>query len=149
MRRAVGTFGRGSRIDEHMAACSDEFEKGARKRNSFDACRRGMFGDCLGGTNASRHLPQIEGGARALGWKCGAVADASSARGRRVTKSTDAGSGKSGATESVEVPARLINAQIGQSKSVNPFREGSREFDPSDAAAAGDNAVSIAVGTNE
>ena len=94
-------------------------------------------------------LPQIEGGARALGWKCGAVADASSGRGRRVTKSTDAGSGKSGATESVEVPARLINAQIGQSKSANPFREGSRELDPSDAAAADDNAVSAAVGTNE
>lgn len=66
-----------------------------------------------------------------------------------MTKSTDAGSGKSGATESVEVPARLINAQIGQSKSANPFREGSREFDPSDAAAADDNAVSTAIGTNE
>jgi hypothetical protein len=132
-----------------MATCSDEFEKGARKRNSFDACRRGTFGDCLGGTNASRHLPQIEGGARALGWKCGAVADANSARGRRVTKSTDAGSGKSGATESVEVPARLINAQIGQSKSANPFCEGSREFDPSDATTADDNAGSTAVGTNE
>ena len=132
-----------------MATCSDEFEKGARKRNSFDACRRGTFGDGLGGTNASRHLPQIEGGARALGWKCGAVADASSGRGRRVTKSTDAGSGKSGATESVEVPARLINAQIGQSKSANPFRDGSRELDPSDAATADDNAVSTAVGKNE
>lgn len=133
-----------------MATCSDEFEKGARQRNSFDACRRGTFGDCLGGSNASRHLPQIEGGARALGWKYGAVADASSGRGRRVTKSTEAGSGKSGATESVEVPARLINAQIGQSKSANPFREGSRELDPSsDAATADDNAVSTAAGTNE
>jgi hypothetical protein len=132
-----------------MATCSDEFEKGARQRNSFEACRRGTFGDCLGGTDASRHLPQIEGGARALGWKCGAVADASSARGRRVTKSTDGGSGKSGATENVEVPAKLINAQIGQSKSASPFREGSRELDPSDAATADDNAVSTAVGTNE
>ena len=85
-----------------------------------------------------------------MGWKCGAVADASSAQGRRVTKSTDAGSGKSGATESVEVPARLINSQIGQSKSANPFREGSRELDPSsDAATADDNAVSTAVGKNE
>jgi hypothetical protein len=84
-----------------------------------------------------------------LGRKCGAVADANSAWGCSVTKSTFAGSGKSGATEGVEVPVKLINAQIGQSKSANPFRTGSRELGPSDAAAADDNAVSTEIGTRE
>jgi hypothetical protein len=82
-----------------------------------------------------------------LGWKCGAVADANCAWGRSVTKSTDAGSGKSGAAEGVEVPAKLINAQIGQSKSASPFRAGSRELDPSDAATADASAVSTEAGT--
>jgi len=47
MQRAVEIFGLGSGIDEHAASRLDEFEKGARKRVSFDACRRGTFGIAL------------------------------------------------------------------------------------------------------
>ena len=83
-----------------------------------------------------------------MGRKSGAVADANSAWGRSVTKSTDAGNGKSGATEGVEVAVKLINAQIGQSKSANPFRTGSREPGPSDAATDA-STVSTEVGTRE
>lgn len=108
-----------------------------------DAARSGH----LGGTNALGLPPQIEGGARALGWKCGAVADANSAWGRSVTKLAEVGSGRADATEGVEVPVNLISAQIGQSKSANPLRTGSRELDSSEAGAADASAVSVETGT--
>ena len=68
-----------------------------------------------------RRPPQIEGGARAWNEKYGENAHSNASGASVLTTTNVAGIGNTGATEGAAVLANWINAQIGQSKSADPF----------------------------
>jgi hypothetical protein len=68
-----------------------------------------------------RRSLQIAGGARALKKECDKDDRAEAIGSSSLNNSIVSGNGNTGATDGTDVAANWINAQIGQSKSADPF----------------------------